>query len=132
MTGPHQLSDLQLSLMWILWDLEEASVSRVHQELSSERDLAMTTVATVLSRLERRGLVSHRTEGRQFIYQPEVSEQEVRRSMVAELTDRLFQGDPTALVSHLLSSRDIDSGDLARVRALLDQQTQETEGTDGE
>jgi predicted transcriptional regulator len=94
-------------------------VAEVHGDLEPDRGLAPTTIATILSRLERRGLVRHSSRGRQYLYSPVISEQEVRRSMVAALTSHLFNGDATALVSHLLKSRDIAPGDLEKVRKLL-------------
>lgn len=126
MEKDNNISDLQLAVMRVLWRRGEAVVAEVHGDLKPERGLAPTTIATILSRLERRGLVRHRNRGRQFLYSPVVSEQEIRHSMVATLTSRLFNGDATALVSHLLNSRDIDPGDLEKVRALLSQD-QETE-----
>ena len=127
MSQDHHLSDLQLAVMRVLWRRREASVAQVHAELEPQRGLAITTVATLLSRLERRGLLTHRTDGRVYIYAPVVSEQEVRRSMVADLTDRLFQGDAAALVSHLLTTRDIAPGDRERVKALLDEPDEDGE-----
>ncbi len=127
MSHDHHLSELQLAVMRALWRRGEASVAQVHEELEPERGLAPTTVATLLSRLEKRGLLTHRTDGRVYIYAPTVSEQEVRRSMVADLTARLFQGDAAALVSHLLSSREIAPGDRERVRALLEDLDQDGE-----
>lgn len=114
------LSDLQMAVMRVLWDRGEASATEVHAAISPERGLAPTTVATVLTRLEKRGIVEHRTRGRQYLYAARVSEGDVRRSMVAALTERLFDGDAAALVSHLLRSRDMAPGDLLKVRALLD------------
>jgi len=121
MQTDNNISDLQLAVMRVLWQRGEAAVTDVHAELEPERGLAPTTIATILSRLERRGLVRHRSRGRQYLYSPVVSEQEIRRSMVAALTSRLFNGDATALVSHLLKSRDIAPGDLEKVRELLSQ-----------
>lgn len=83
------------------------------------RDLAQTTVATLLTRLEKRGVVSHRVSGRQFLYRAEVSEPEVRQSMVGELTDMLFDGRPAALISHLITERDIDATELDEVKRLI-------------
>ena len=88
----------------------------VQHGLRPERDLAQTTIATLLSRLEKRGVVEHRLDGRQFVYHPLVTEQEVRRSMVSELTTLLFDGSSAALMTHLLRSREIDPGDLDRRR----------------
>ncbi len=119
----HQLTDLQIAIMRVLWDRRQATVAEIHDALRAERGLALTTVATMLSRLEKRGVVSHETRARQFLYQPEVTEADVRRTMVSELTERLFDGDVTALMSHLLSNREIDAGDLARIKAMLEGHT---------
>ena len=113
------LTDLQLAIMRILWDRAEATVVEVQTQLRPERDLAQTTIATLLSRLEKRGVVEHRLDGRQFVYRPLVTEQEVRRSMVSELTTLLFDGSSAALMSHLLRSREIDPGDLDRVKRMI-------------
>jgi len=122
MAPDSRLSDLQLAIMHVLWRQGEATVAEVHASLQPDRGLAPTTIATVLSRLEKRGLVAHRSLGRQFIYRSLVSEQEVRRTMVSELTELLFAGDAAELVSHLLSGRAVGREDLARVKALIETQ----------
>jgi predicted transcriptional regulator len=78
--------------------------------------------------LERRGVVSHRTRARQFVYAPLVTESEVQRSMVTELTERLFDGDVAALMTHLLSAREVSSGDLERIKELIAEHEAGTEG----
>ncbi|HEU0153997.1 MAG TPA: BlaI/MecI/CopY family transcriptional regulator [Arenimonas sp.] len=112
------LSDLQLDVMRVLWR-GEASVADVAAALAAERGLAHTTVATVLTRLGKRGAVAHRREGRQLLYRALVSEPQVRRTMVGDLIQSLFQGDPRALLAHLVSEREVAPGDLAKVEALL-------------
>ena len=113
------LTDLQLAIMRVLWDRGEATVLEVQERLRPERDLAQTTIATLLSRLEKRSVIEHRSEGRQFVYRPLVSEQEVRRSMVSELTTLLFDGSSAALMSHLLHAREMEPGDLDRVKRMI-------------
>lgn len=120
-SGDVSLSELQLSLMRVLWARGEASTADVAEALRSERDLAHTTVATLLTRLEKRGLLSSRREGRALLYTPLVSEAEVQRSMVGSLVDRLFAGRASALVSHLLDARSVDATELATLQALLQQ-----------
>ncbi|MCB2156706.1 BlaI/MecI/CopY family transcriptional regulator [bacterium] len=120
MNSLHQLSDLQLAILRVLWARGEATVNQVQEDLAAERSLALTTVATVLTRIDKKGLVSHRTEGRQYVYRAEVSEAEVRGSVLSDLTEQLFSGDVTALVSHLLSEQEITPGDLAQVKALIE------------
>lgn len=121
MPEPHDLTELQITILRHLWEHGEATVAQVWEPLHRDRGLAQTTVATLLSRLERRGVIARRVEQRQYVYRPLVSEQEVRQSKVSELTERLFAGDVTALVNHLLSSQEVAPGDLARLRALIDE-----------
>ena len=123
MNRDQQLSDLQLAIMKVLWDHGEASAAEVHEALAERRKLALTTVSTMLQRLEKREFVGHRTEGRQFVYTARVNEDDIRHSDVADLTRRWFQGDATALVSHLLGDADISSADLERVRSMLASRT---------
>lgn len=113
------LSELQLDLMRALWQRGEASTAELAAALEA-RGLAHTTVATLLSRLEKRGIVRSRREGRQLVYAACVAEPEVRRSMVSRLLDSVFGGDAKALVAHLVREDEIAPGDLERVRRLLD------------
>ena len=118
--GKHTLGELQHAIMRILWQQSEATVAEVHEALREERGLAPTTIATMLRKMEDKGVVDHHVEGRHFIYRPIVSEDEVRSSMVGELLDRLFAGDPAALVSHLVADREMDDKEMDRLRALLE------------
>lgn len=118
------LSDLQLDLMRVLWRAGELSVAEVTEALV-DRDLAHTTVATLLSRLEKRGVVEARRDGRMLVYRPCVTEAQVRRTMVSSLIAQVFRGDPKALLAHLVSERDVAQGDLEQVRALLQRADEE-------
>jgi len=129
MPETHQLTDLQIALMRVLWERREATVAEIAEALREERGLAQTTIATLLSRLEKRGVVRHTTRARQFVYYPLVTESEVQRSMVTELTERLFDGDVTALMTHLLSGREVSPGDLERIKVLIAEQEAGTEGS---
>ena len=112
------LSELQLDLMRVLWR-GEASVGDVAAALAQSRGLAHTTVATLLTRLSKRGIVAQRRDGRMLYYRALLTEPQVRRSMVGDLIQNLFRGDPKALLAHLVSESDVAPGDLERVRALL-------------
>ncbi len=116
-----QISDLQHEILSVLWDREEATVAQVQAELnlSPDRELALTTVATLLTRLRRRGLVDHRKEGRQYVYRAAISQREVRKTLVQDLSDRVFGGELSAVVGHLLGGDDVDPEELARVKELV-------------
>ena len=125
MKSAIRLGDLQLAIMRHLWRLGEASVNDVHRGLYEERGLAPTTIATMLRKMEEKGVVTHRTEGRKFIYRPTVTEKRARRSMVEQLTDKLFSGNVAELVSHLLEEHQVDEVELRQLQQLIEEKGKE-------
>jgi BlaI family penicillinase repressor len=118
------LTELQLMIMTVLWERKEATVLDIHDALRNERRIAQSTVATLLSRMEEKGVVARREEGRQFVYRATVSPDQVRHSVVSEfagLTSRLFSGNVASLVSQLISVNETDPADLARAREIIEQ-----------
>ncbi len=115
-----QLSDLQLAVMRVLWLRGEATTSEVVSDLAEARGLAHTTVATLLTRLAKQGVVAQRREGRTTMHRALVSEAEVQRSMVAGLVSALFAGNPSALVAHLVREEEVSPADLAEIRRRLE------------
>jgi len=113
------LSELQLDIMRVLWTRGACTTTEVTEALRAERNLAHTTVSTLLTRLEKRGVVAASRDGRQLIYRAAIEEAQVRRSMVSGLLDSLFGGDAQALVAHLVREDEIAAEDLAAVRELL-------------
>ena len=104
--------------MQVLWSRDEASVADVQRAMTGRR-LAPTTVATLLVRLEQRGLVSHRAEGRQYIYRSRVSPADVRETVTRDLLRNLFDGDVTAFVTQLLDSRKLTREEVADLQRLV-------------
>ena len=129
----YALTELQVSILKVLWARGECTVVDVHDALRAERRIAQSTVATLLSRLEKKGLVSHRAEGRQYVYRALVDEGQVRSSVVAEFTElagRLFEGDVATMVSHLLTAQEVEGGDLARIREMVERREADLKGGD--
>ncbi|WP_262690970.1 BlaI/MecI/CopY family transcriptional regulator [Kordiimonas aestuarii] len=119
MAGNIKLSDQQYQIVQVLWQLGEGSAKDVQQALD-DLSLAHTTVGTVLSRLEKKGVLSSEPRGRERIYRAEIDERDVKRSMVTSLVSTLFKGDSKALLAHLVREGDFDEGDLSDVQALLE------------
>ena len=132
MTKRHTLGELQLAIMRVLWARGRATSGEVHQALEPERGLAPTTIATMLRKMEDKGVVSHSTEGRRFVYHPQVFERDIHQTMVERLVDQLFGGDPLALVDHLVREGEIEGNALDDLRARIDaaekRRDQEREG----
>jgi predicted transcriptional regulator len=116
------LTRLQLDILRLLWERGEATVVEVQEALPGQR-LALSSVATLLSRMEKRGIVAHRTAGRQYVFRAAVPRQRVQQSLVGELAqlgERLFAGDMASLVSTLLDEAEVDTDELARIRAMVE------------
>ena len=113
-----RLTALQLAVMQVLWSRDEVSVTDVQRAMTGRRR-ALTTVATMLVRLEQRGLVSHRAEGRQYFYRSRVSPAEVRETVTRELLRDLFDGDVAAFVSQLLDARKLTREEVADLQRLV-------------
>lgn len=121
MSEAHQLSDAQLAFMEVLWEHGEATVADVQRQLAADgRELATTTVATVLGRLEKRGVVSRRAVGRQYLYRADISRDAVRRTVLSRVTSGLFGGSVSALVGQLLQSERVTPEELDEVRRLIE------------
>ncbi len=115
----HRLGDLQLKIMKLLWSRDEATVNELHQQLQEGKDLAYTTVATMLRKMEARALVKHRVTGRSFVYRAVVREEAVTRRMADHFVDRLFEGSLTDVVSHLLRTRDVSADEMVELERLI-------------
>jgi BlaI family transcriptional regulator, penicillinase repressor len=120
MTKPrsYRLGDLQLRIMKALWERGSAGVADIHEALGANR-FAYTTVATMLRKMEARGLVQHHADGRRFIYRAAVAPEAVTRSMANDVLERLFEGSLTDMVHHLLTTRDVSREELRELERLI-------------
>lgn len=92
---------LELECLKVLWKLGEGNVKDVRRALTGNRDLAYTTVMTVLDRLARKGGVVRRKVGRAFLYAPVLSRDGLRRLAIRDLVDSFFEGSEDALLDYL-------------------------------
>ncbi len=118
------IPDSELDVLKVLWRRGRATVREALETLNAAgRDWSYATVATLLDRLENKGLVESDRKELAFVYTPAISEQEVRKRRVDGLLDKLYEGDPGLLVLHLLKSHPLDPGQASRVREVLDEMT---------
>jgi predicted transcriptional regulator len=115
----RRLTDVELELMTILWRVGEATVADVLTELPPGRDLAYTSVSTVLRILEGKSVVTARKEGRGHVYVPVLGKSEYEAHAVRDVVNRVFAGVPVAMVRQLLDSIELSEDDLGEVRKLL-------------
>ena len=118
---PIKLSDLQLLVMKVLWENGKLSVSDAHQLLNQKKEMALTTVATLLKRMNEKEIVAFEKQGRQHLYYALISEQEVKTSMLSNILANLFDGSPSELVHHLVAQDEVGPSDLDKIKQLLAQ-----------
>lgn len=114
------LTDSERAILDVLWKKKEASVRAVTEELSKRKPVAYTTVLTMFKILGKKGLVSHRTEGRAFIYSPAITRSEARKQALENLLRQFFNGSPDVLAQHLLSEHDMDLAELKALQEKVD------------
>ena len=118
----YPVTELQLAILDVLWDRGEATVLDIHDELRAERRVAQSTISTLLTRLEDRGFVAYREDGRRYVYRAAVERGELRRSLAAEFLEHtrpLFHSDLGLLMSHLVAVGEGSAEDLEQARSLI-------------
>jgi predicted transcriptional regulator len=118
------LTEGELRLMQVLWDMGSATVSNVVEAVSKATKgapPAYSTVLTTLRILENKGYIRHIKEGRAFIYQPLLQRQKARETAIALLLRRLFEDSPELLVLNLLERKKIDEDTLKRLRKRIEE-----------
>lgn len=113
------LTEVELELMSILWKLGEGAVSDVLEQLPPERELAYTSVSTILRILEQKAVLKTRKEGRGHIYIPLMTKSEYESKTVKHVVDRVFEGTPVALVRQLLDTMKLKTEDLEELKKLI-------------
>ena len=119
-TRNPQLTPLELEIMHVLWNEGPSNVQTVQQHL--ERELAYTTVQTMLNILHRKGKVKRTLKERAYFYQPAVSRSHVVGNHLSDLVERLFGGSAESLVISLVETKHLTPKKLARLQKLLEEE----------
>jgi predicted transcriptional regulator len=109
----------ELDIARAVWDLGEATVGQVYDALAARKDIDYSTVQTYLRRLEAKGYLKTRRQGRNKLYCPRVAAGQVVREAIDDLVERLFGGEPLALWQHLIQEQGITAEETRQLRELL-------------
>ena len=109
----------ELAVLQVLWDRREATVREVYEVLGKELPIVQNTVQAFLRTMEDKGLVTHRTSGRTFVYRPAVPRRTTGKKLLGGLLDRVFDGAVDQLVASALELRKPSPEELERLRALI-------------
>jgi BlaI family penicillinase repressor len=117
-----ELSKAELEVARIVWRLGGGGVRDVLENLPADRDIDFKTVQTYLRRLEAKGYLASKREGRSLIYRPRVRATTVTRQLVNDFLDRLFDGEALPLVQCLIQQKGLSAHEIRQLREMLDQQ----------
>lgn len=115
------LSKSEMEVARIVWNLGEATVRDVFEAFPKERSIDFTTVQTYLRRLQTKGYLRAKRQGRAMVYKSRVRPDEVIRDTVNELVNRLFDGQPIPLLHHLIRDSSISEEEIHKLRKMIDE-----------
>ena len=115
----RKLTDTELEIMHVVWELDGGTVRQVHEILNQQRPLAYTTVMTMMNILEEKGHLTRRKEGRAYRYQPVRPKSQVISGMVDDFVGRVFEGSAAPLVVSLVKDKKISKKDLDEIARLI-------------
>jgi len=117
------LSPSETEILRLVWELECPTVQAVCDALPDHRDIAYATVQTLLRRLEKKGYLAHKIQGKAHVFHAKVQQKDVIGSAVKSFVDRLFGGDAVPLVQFLAENKDITKEDIGHLNRILEDQS---------
>jgi predicted transcriptional regulator len=118
-------TELELEILKVLWAEGPLTVRAVRDALAGTRDLAYTSVMTMMNIMTDKGYLKRRKQGQGYVYQPKINRQSTAGRMLDDVVERVFDGSAAAAMLQLLESRTIDEGELAALRRLLEEKSEE-------
>lgn len=119
------LGELQKAVMETVWEKGEATVNEVRERLSRDPEPAYTTVLSVMQKLEKLGWLTHRAEGRTYVYEPTQSRRQEGQHSLRSFTQRVFGGDRLVLFQHLLDDNELSGEDLRALEEMIERRKKE-------
>lgn len=119
----EQLTPLELEIMKVLWENGAVNVQTVQTEL--ERELAYTTVQTMLNILHRKGRVKRKLTDKAYFYRPIVSRKQIVSQTIEDLVNRLFGGSAENLVMSMVETKHLTAEKLSRLNALIEKEAED-------
>ena len=113
-------TELELEILKILWRDGPASTGHVRQGLVDFRDLAHTSVITIMNIMLKKGYLSRAKQAGVYVYQAQIAEEAALRGMLADLVERAFNGSAAVAALNLLQRADLDTEQLKQLRELID------------
>jgi BlaI family transcriptional regulator, penicillinase repressor len=119
--SPRDVTDAELEVLRALWDDGEATIRALADRLYPGGGTSeYATVQKLLERLEDKGHVAHRAEGRSNVYRPRVGREELVARRLRDTAEKLCDGSLTPLLTHLVSAGRLSPDELHELRRMVD------------
>ena len=115
------LSPSETEILRLVWKLDKATVQNVCKSLPAKRKITYATVQTLLRRLEKKGYLKHRTQGKAHVFCPAVKSEDVIKRSVGDFLDKLFGGDPVPLMHYLAEHSTINAEDIEKLKQQINE-----------
>ena len=112
--------ETEMEVLHHVWELEEATVRQVRERILETREVAYTTIMTVMKNLAEKDYLKYRKEGVTYVYSPARKPDSVRSSLIGDLMKKVFKGSPRELVQALVNSKDLSKNDLDEIKQMID------------
>lgn len=117
-----KISDAEFEVMKVLWEKSPLTANDIIEKLSQKVDWAPNTIRTLVNRLAKKGVISHRKDGKTFLYHPEISKEKCVEAETTSFLERLFDGSLTPMLAHFAKSKGLSQEKYEQLKRLLDEE----------
>lgn len=115
------LGETEMEILHLVWEMNEATVKQVQACILKRREVAYTTVMTVMKNLAEKGYLTYRKDGVTYVYRAARNPEKVQHSLLHGLLDKVFKGSPQALVQTLVKNEKLSEEERSEIRRIIDQ-----------
>jgi predicted transcriptional regulator len=115
------LGETEMEVLHHVWHLGEATVKEVRKRILEDREVAYTTIMTVMKNLANKGYLKYRKEGVTYVYSPAREPESVRSNLIGDLVKKVFKGSPKELVQTLVKSENLSDKERAEIKRMIDE-----------
>lgn len=118
------MGELELEIMDILWEKKTATVKDIHETLLAKRDIAYTTVMTVMTRLSEKNILKRSQLGRLYVYKPKISRNEIAQNFINRIKEKFFRGSYEEILSFMITEGSFTHSDLSKIKKIIEESEQ--------
>ena len=115
------LGETEMEILHLVWEMGEATVKEIQARILERREVAYTTIMTVMKNLAGKGYLTYRKDGVTYVYRAARHPEKVQHSLLHGLLDKVFKGSPQALVQTLVKNEKLSEEERSEIRRIIDE-----------